>query len=251
MGNITGQAVSENLAVTPLWSDRAKDPATPIFKTGFGKYPKSSPGLLFRSDRLRLRAHLPLAQTAIGALSHYDDSRTWKYRLNESEILQTFAEVGVAIAGFTGVVFVLGNRATGEWPHAERMWFRVLLESSLCVVFFALLPVVLASYLSSSTVWRLSDGLLGICALGMYAAWSFRFWPHLQAFPIIWRRLAAIPSTVLMPLQIVACLLVAAGRLSEFQALVYLLMLLSLVGLALFNFALLLATSMRDRRGGE
>jgi hypothetical protein len=170
--------------------------------------------------------------------------------LNESDILQTFAEVGVAIAGFTGVVFVLGNRATGEWSHAEQMWFRVLLESSLCVVFFALLPVVLASYLSSSTVWRLSDGLLGICVLAMYAAWSFRFWPHLQAFPTIWRRLA-IPSTVLMPLQIVACLLVAAGWLSEFQALVYLLMLLSLVGLALFNFALLLATSMRDRRGGE
>ena len=73
---------------------------------------------LGRADWSRFRELVRLA--VAGAGSTYDDSRTWKYRLNESEILQTFAEVGVAIAGFTGVVFVLGNRATGEWSHAER-----------------------------------------------------------------------------------------------------------------------------------
>ena len=69
-----------------------------------------------------------------------------------------------------------------------------------------------------------------------------RFWPHLRAFPTIWRR-SSIANTVLLALEIIACFLVAAGRLPEFQALIYLLLLMNFVALALWNFAWLLLTS--------
>ncbi len=90
--------------------------------------------------------------------------------MSESDILQTFAEVGVAMAGFTGVVFVLGNRATGEWSRVEKLWFHILLSSSAHVVAFALLPLVLESYLSTSTAWRWSAGLLGVEGLSVVDA---------------------------------------------------------------------------------
>ena len=112
-------------------------------------------------------------------------------------------------------------------------------------MYFAILPVVLESYLSTSTIWRLSAGLLGIWTLGLYIAWSLRFWPHLQEFPATWRKLSAA-NTVFFALQIIACLLVSAGRLSELQALIYLYSLLSLVLVGLVNFAYLLLTRLGD-----
>ena len=166
--------------------------------------------------------------------------------MSESDILQTFAEVGVALAGFTGVVFILGNRAAGEWSRAERMWFRILLDSSVIVVFFALLPVVLESYLSTSTAWRWSAGLLGVGGLGFLAALWPRFWPHRQVFPTTWRRIV-MGNFIVGTLQFVSCLLVAAGYLSELQALIYLLVLLNFVGCALVNFAYLLRSGLRSR----
>jgi hypothetical protein len=59
------------------------------------------------------------------------------------------------------------------------------------------------------------------------------------------REATASPISV-SALQVIACLLVAAGRLSELQALIYLYSLLSLVGMGLMNFAYLLLTRLGD-----
>ena len=166
--------------------------------------------------------------------------------LNERDILQTFAQVGVAITGFTGVVFILGNRARGEWSIVENQWLRVLLETSLCVVVFSLFPVVLDSVLASATVWRISAGLLGIAAAGIYIAALFRFVPHVGLYPRWWR-LSAYTTMLLLGVLIVACELVAAGKLSGLQPFVYLFTLGTLVGMALGNFAFLVVSSRTER----
>ena len=166
--------------------------------------------------------------------------------MNESELLQTFAEVGVAITGFTGVVFVLGGRAAGEWSRAEKIHFRILLGCSVYLVLFALLPVVLESYLSTGVAWRSSAGVLGVGSGGIVASTWRRFWPHRQLFPAYWRRLTLI-NFVVGSLQAVACLLVALGYLSELQALIYLLLLLNLAASALFNFMYVLRGALRSR----
>ncbi len=162
--------------------------------------------------------------------------------MNERDILQTFAEVGVAITGFTGVVFILGNRARGEWSIVENQWLRVLLETSVCVVIFALFPVVLDSALATATAWRVSAGLLGIAAAGIYIAALFRFVPHIGLYPRWWR-LSAYGNMFLLGLLIVACELVAAGNLSSLQPFVYLFTLGTLVAMALGNFAFLLVSN--------
>jgi len=88
--------------------------------------------------------------------------------MREADLLQTLAEVGVAIAGFTGVVVVLGRRARGDWSPPEIQWLHMLLLSSLSVVFFALLPVVLENAgLLPSGVWRLSAGFLAVACAGI------------------------------------------------------------------------------------
>ncbi len=166
--------------------------------------------------------------------------------LSESDILQTFAEVGVAIAGFTGVVFFLGNRVDGEWSRAERLQFRILVDSSVGVVLFALLPVVLESRLSASAAWRSSAGLLGVWGVASTIVWSRRFWPHLQAFPTTWRRLV-MGNSLVGALLVVACFLVAAGRLSEFRVFIYLIALLQMVAQALANFVFLLRSGLTSR----
>ena len=166
--------------------------------------------------------------------------------MSESDILQTFAEVGVAIAGFTGVVFVLGSRAAGEWSRTERMWFSILLDSSVRVIFYALLPVVLESYLSTSTAWRWSAGLLGAEGFVFLTRLWLRFWSHRQAWPTTWRRLM-MANFIVATLQFGSCLLVAAGQLSELQALLYLLLLLNYLVSALVNFVYLLRSGLTAR----
>lgn len=166
--------------------------------------------------------------------------------MSDSDTLQTLAEVGVALAGFTGVVFVLGRRATGEWSRVEKLWFHILLSSSAHVVFFALLPVVLESYLSTSTAWRWSAGLLGVEGLVFLADLWRRFWPNRRGFTTLWRRLMLM-NFVVGTLQMSSCLVVAAGYLSELQAFVYLLLLLNFVLCALLNFMYLLRSGIKAR----
>ena len=151
----------------------------------------------------------------------------------------------MAITGFTGVVFILGSRARGEWSIVENQWLRVLLETSLCVVVFALFPVVLDSSLATATVWRISAGLLGIAAAWIYIAALFRFVPHIQLYPKSWR-LSAYASMFVLGTLIVACELVAAGNLSGLQPLVYLFTLGTLLVMALGNFAYLLVSSRSE-----
>jgi len=83
--------------------------------------------------------------------------------LDQAENLRAIAEVAIALAGFTGVVIVLGQRSAGSWSAAERSTIRVLLESSLGAVFFALFPaIIVSSFPAPITAWRLSAGLLTV-----------------------------------------------------------------------------------------
>ncbi len=60
------------------------------------------------------------------------------------EILATFAEIGFTLAGFTGVVVVLGRRAAGEWMPLDRLRIHIMLEIAALVVAFSLLPYIVS-----------------------------------------------------------------------------------------------------------
>ncbi len=60
-----------------------------------------------------------------------------------SDILQTIAEVSVALTGFTGIVVALGGRAATPLSGFALVRFRILLVASLLALGLALLPFFL------------------------------------------------------------------------------------------------------------
>ena len=69
----------------------------------------------------------------------------------------------MAFAGFASIVAVLGQRKTRDHPRTDAFRIRGLLESSLVVVAFSLLPYVLARIFSHElSAWRLSSGLFAM-----------------------------------------------------------------------------------------
>jgi len=71
------------------------------------------------------------------------------------------AEIGVVIAGFSGVVAVFGARSEGKWTPDDRLRLALLLVCSMTVVFFSLLPFVLAAlHVPTAMVWRAGSGVL-------------------------------------------------------------------------------------------
>lgn len=158
----------------------------------------------------------------------------------EAETLRTLAEVGIALAGFTGIVAVLGRRARGDWTPVELARMRLLLEASLGVVFFALVPVLLQMAVrSQQAVWRLSNVFSAVF--------------HISIMALFFRRafLLAVPSLrpserrVVYPLAgagigvIAAQLLAGIGVIAE-ASLTYLLGLTWLLLIAALTFIYLL-----------
>lgn len=69
-----------------------------------------------------------------------------------SGLLIAFAETGVALAGFSGVVVAFGSRSVGKWHHGDRLRLNFLLESSLTAGSFALLSLIMLSILPPPSV---------------------------------------------------------------------------------------------------
>jgi len=161
--------------------------------------------------------------------------------MEENETLRTLAEVAVALTGFTGIVAVLGHRAGGEWTPLELLRLRMLLETSLAVLFLSLLPIVFQEVSQSEeTLWRISNGLQVLVHLGGVLVLYFRVsrlepsqWPPVE------RRLTA----ALLPLSIAiiaAQVATSIGILASHGYFLYLLGLVYLLALAALHFVLLL-----------
>ena len=92
-------------------------------------------------------------------------------------ILQTTAEVSVALAGFTGVVAAFGQRR-GHWTNLDTLRFQMMLTSSLAALVFSLLPLAV-HYIGAkpAATWAISSGLL---------ASYYLIWPSIDVHR--WRR---------------------------------------------------------------
>lgn len=89
-------------------------------------------------------------------------------------VLSSAIETGVAIAGFSGIVVVLGRRELGEWSPIERVRLRSLLGASFAAVSFSFFPFVLFSAgLSPQATWRLGSAVVGLL-FGSMAVIRFR-----------------------------------------------------------------------------
>jgi hypothetical protein len=79
------------------------------------------------------------------------------------EFLVTCSSVGVAFAGFAGIVAVIGARATGGWRAADVVRFWQMIEISLMATLMPLVPFVFSAMaLAESVVWASSSAMLAL-----------------------------------------------------------------------------------------
>jgi len=84
--------------------------------------------------------------------------------LNEQGQLVVIAEVGIALAGFSSLMAILGSRPAEADVVMDRIRLLASLVASLSTTAFALFPIVLGNFLSDpESVWRGASALsLGI-----------------------------------------------------------------------------------------
>jgi hypothetical protein len=80
--------------------------------------------------------------------------------MNASDLLTTLAQLGVTLAGFSGIVVVLGARAAGQWSSREQQLLTILLGASGSAILWSILPLLLlAAELPERRVWLVSSGI--------------------------------------------------------------------------------------------
>ena len=122
--------------------------------------------------------------------------------MEHRDTLLTFAEIAVALAGFTGLVSVIGRRERRE-ASLRTDWFRLrmMLEVALRNATFALLPIpFLDLTLSDTLIWRIASGVY-LLAVPAHILFRLR-----QSNAAGIERAMSVPSLGLLPLSLLACL---------------------------------------------
>lgn len=160
--------------------------------------------------------------------------------MDGSDALQTFSQLGVALAGFTGVAIVLGGRAAGSWDYVERGQLRQLLESSLAVVLLSMLPLVLERFAwTEATLWRVSNCVACLAGIGLGASYWIWYWRgDVGSYPLIGRVLGWITTPFVVGLLTLQAL-VALGVIERYAAAPFFAMLFWLVTVSSVNFVYL------------
>jgi len=79
------------------------------------------------------------------------------------DTLQNFAEVGVAVMGFSGIVAAVYSRTEQIWTPRERDHLVSLLQTSAMVIAFALIPqVLLPTFGEGRTLWIIANSLYAL-----------------------------------------------------------------------------------------
>ncbi len=136
----------------------------------------------------------------------------------DSDVLLEIAEVAVAFAGFASLVGILGQQDSVDPPLVLGYRMKGMLLTSLLVVGFAFVPIVLDEYgLGERTVWVVASlALLGVSV--SYAGWllgAFRELGTAGVRPSRFQRRVIVPTLLLsqaaVALLLLANLLVADG----------------------------------------
>ena len=86
--------------------------------------------------------------------------------MERSDLLLTTAQIGMALAGFAGLVTLLGHPSPKGDARLNAIRFRSMVELSLALAAFSLLPFLPAELgASESGAWRISSGFYAAIAV--------------------------------------------------------------------------------------
>lgn len=86
----------------------------------------------------------------------------------ENDILFTFAELAVALAGFSAVIGVLGTHPGASDVRVDGLRLQVMLESSLAVAAFSIIPGLFDYFdIATGSIWRISAGIFVLVQVPM------------------------------------------------------------------------------------
>ena len=95
--------------------------------------------------------------------------------MESTSVLESIAEVAIALAGFGGIAAGLGYRSRGTWSSDDQLRLMLLAGTGLAVVFACFLPYVTQN-LGSAAPWRAASAVFLPFPLStlLYTIWFFR-----------------------------------------------------------------------------
>ena len=162
------------------------------------------------------------------------------------ETLATIAQIGIALAGFSGLVVVL-RRDKGPLNEIEKYRMSVLLATAFGAMFLALLPDTLTYLgLTGDGIWRLSSAFLAVFSVLFILIWV---WSSRRFFRLA-REIFSVPAFSLVVAghvtNLVLQLLVSFGFFSRGQAGIFVLGLVWLLAHASQQFIRMLFIQPRN-----
>ena len=167
--------------------------------------------------------------------------------MDQTEILLTVAEIGVALAGFASLAAILGRRDKHTDPLVNAIRLRGLLDAGLSTMLLALIGVLMLQVGGpNSWVWQVSSGtgLLFVSTIGVAAFRREKLRRHLPGF----RRVASIIMFTLVAATFVGFAAVAAGIAGDFGFHIFFGMLCLFLVICSTMFVLVIASLMSTAR---
>jgi len=77
----------------------------------------------------------------------------------------TIAQIAVGLAGFSAIIVTLNDKPIRDWDDTDRLSLRLLIQVSIMVIFFSLLPSLLLISLNTGEVWLYGLWVYGLIHL--------------------------------------------------------------------------------------
>lgn len=100
-------------------------------------------------------------------------------------MMYAIAQIAVGLAGFSAIIIALNPKPIRDWELPEQVNIRLLLQVSIVVIFFALIPSLLVISLPISDIWRYGRfgyGLVHTADAGFYLFFKSKFAPTIFRF---------------------------------------------------------------------
>jgi len=151
------------------------------------------------------------------------------------DTLVLIAELALGIAGFSGVVVALDNRAVRDWNMNRRFNLRIMLQVSAIAIFFSLFPLIFERMIEPPGSWRAAVALYGVVHLLDVSTFALRIPPGLEFGPRLTARLG-------VAIALAQVLTAVFGSLQVCEV-AYLLVLVWHLGVGAMGFAVLVYSS--------